>query len=118
MKLNKPYTNKQYAELAIYCNQNNCHIEDKGDYLEAVANPPAPEPSYAQKRAAAYPLISEQLDMLYWDKVNGTSVWQETIAAVKATYLKPDESVQVGEKVSVQVSGQVSEQEDKEVQDV
>ena len=39
MKLNKPYTNKQYADLAVYCNKNGLIIEDKGDYLEAV-NPP------------------------------------------------------------------------------
>lgn len=39
MKLNKPYTNAQYADLAVYCNKNGKVIEDKGDYLEAV-NPP------------------------------------------------------------------------------
>lgn len=38
MQLQKPYTNSQYADLAVYCNQNNCHIEDKGGYLEAVEN--------------------------------------------------------------------------------
>ena len=40
MKLNKPYTNKEYADLAVFCNENNCHIEDKGEYLEAVENEP------------------------------------------------------------------------------
>ena len=40
MIVNKPYTNAQYADLAIYCNENNCHIEDKGDYLESVENEP------------------------------------------------------------------------------
>ena len=39
MKLNKPYTNAQYADLAVYCNKNGKVIEDTGDYLEAV-NPP------------------------------------------------------------------------------
>lgn len=107
MKLNKPYTNKQYAELAIYCNQNNCHIEDKEDYLEAVSNPPAPEPTYAQKRIDEYPLIGDQLDMIYWDIVNGTSIWKDTISAVKEKYPKPIE----------QVNDQVK-QEDKEVENV
>lgn len=41
MKLNKPYTNKQYADLAVFCNQNGLIIEDKGEYLESV-NPPEP----------------------------------------------------------------------------
>ena len=40
MQLDKPYTNKQYADFAVYCNNNNCHIEDKGDYLESVENLP------------------------------------------------------------------------------
>ena len=48
MKLNKPYTNAQYADLAVYCNKNGLIIEDKGDYLEAV-NPP--EPSVEEKEA-------------------------------------------------------------------
>ena len=40
MIVNKPYTDAQYADLAVYCNENNCHIEDKGDYLESVENEP------------------------------------------------------------------------------
>lgn len=43
MIVEKPYTRTQYAELAIYCNHNNCHIEDKGDYLESVVNTPHEE---------------------------------------------------------------------------
>lgn len=56
MRINKPYTNKEYADLAVYCNENNCHIEDKGDYLESVQNV-LPEPTdeeQKQKRAVAY----------------------------------------------------------------
>ncbi len=40
MKLDKPYSQEQYAGLAIFCNENNCHIEDRGDFLESVENPP------------------------------------------------------------------------------
>ena len=50
--------------------------------------PASPEPSYAEKRAAEYPSVEEQLDMIYWDKVNNTNKWQETIAAIKAKYPK------------------------------
>ena len=42
-------TNKQYADLAVYCNQNGLIIEDKGEYLESV-NPPAP--TTEEKQAA------------------------------------------------------------------
>ena len=49
---------------------------------------PVYEPSYSEKRAKEYPSIADQLDMIYWDKVNGTDKWQETIAEIKAKYPK------------------------------
>ena len=33
--------------------------------------------------------MSQQLDMQYWDSVNGTTTWKDHIAAVKAKYPKP-----------------------------
>ena len=50
--------------------------------------PTPPEPSYAEKRLAEYPPIGEQLDMIYWDKVNNTNLWQAKIAEIKAKYPK------------------------------
>ena len=38
---------------------------------------------YQRDRATAYPTIQEQLDMQYWDKVNGTTNWENAIAKVK-----------------------------------
>ena len=37
-----------------------------------------------QTRKISYPSINEQLDMLYWDSVNGTTTWKDAIAQVKA----------------------------------
>ena len=34
------YTNEQYVQAAQWCNANNAHIEDKGEYYEVVANAP------------------------------------------------------------------------------
>ena len=59
MKLNKPYTNAQYADLAIFCNRNGLIIEDKGDYLEAV-NPP--EPSDEEKKARVRQVRNQYLE--------------------------------------------------------
>ena len=39
---------------------------------------------YQRDRATAYPTIQEQLDMQYWDNVNGTTNWEDAIAKVKA----------------------------------
>jgi len=43
---------------------------------------------YRDKRRLEYPPIQEQLDMLYWDQVNGTSNWLQTIQRVKDKYPK------------------------------
>jgi predicted lipoprotein len=45
---------------------------------------------YQRLRAAEYPSIQEQMDMQYWDSVNGTTTWQDAIDAVKAKYPKPE----------------------------
>jgi hypothetical protein len=44
---------------------------------------------YQRDRATAYPTIQEQLDMQYWDKVNGTTNWEDAIAKVKSDIAKP-----------------------------
>ena len=59
MILKKTYTNKEYADLAVYCNQNGLIIEDKGDYLEAV-NPP--EPSDEEKKARVRAVRNQYLE--------------------------------------------------------
>ena len=44
---------------------------------------------YIQARQEAYGSITDQLDMQYWDNVNGTTTWQEHIAQVKLDNPKP-----------------------------
>ena len=47
---------------------------------------------YRQKQAALkrqYPPIGDQLDMLYKDKINNTTVWTDTITSIKNTNPKP-----------------------------
>ena len=46
---------------------------------------------YQRDRADAYPSIQEQLDMQYWDAVNGTTKWKDAIAKVKTDNPKPSE---------------------------
>ena len=43
---------------------------------------------YSNARKQEYPSIVDQLDMLYWDKVNGTNNWQITIESIKNKYPK------------------------------
>ena len=44
---------------------------------------------YQRDREPLYPSIKEQLDLQYWDQVNGTTKWKEAIAKVKADNPKP-----------------------------
>ncbi len=55
----------------------------------------APEPHWIDKRLAnmengGYGSIGEQLDMLYWDKKNGTDNWEKHIDKVKSDIPKGD----------------------------
>ena len=47
--------------------------------------------AYKEQRQQAYKPLAEQLDMMYWDKVNGTTTWQDHIDQVKADNPKPTE---------------------------
>lgn len=43
---------------------------------------------YLLNRGQNYPSIQDQLDMMYWDKMNGTSVWQDKITMIKMNHPK------------------------------
>ena len=50
--------------------------------LEAIA-------TYQEPRSRAYPSLTDQADMQYWDSVNGTTTWADAITAVKEAHPKP-----------------------------
>ena len=45
---------------------------------------------YIQARQEAYGSVPDQLDMMYWDQVNGTTTWKDYIAKVKSDNPKPE----------------------------
>ena len=61
-------------------------IEDIALGNDTVEGPDVVEPSYVELRAAAYPSMVDQLDMQYWDGINGTTTWGDAIQAVKDEY--------------------------------
>mgnify|MGYP001575565752 CR=1 FL=1 len=71
------------TEGAKDANDNSVTID-----MDAVNAWVDPE-QYARDRAIAYPSMQEQLDMQYWDSVNGTTTWKDAIAAVKTENPKP-----------------------------
>ena len=44
--------------------------------------------TYSEKRAEAYASIADQLDMQYWDNVNGSRTWLDHVEAVKEAHPK------------------------------
>lgn len=60
-----------------------------------------PAPTYSELRRQSYPPLEEQLDMIYWDKVNGSDNWQQAVAAVKTAYPKPAETTNQREAENV-----------------
>ena len=44
--------------------------------------------AYARNRASAYAPIADQLDMQYWDSVNGTTTWEDHVASIKNKFPK------------------------------
>lgn len=70
MILNKPFTRKQRADLTVYCNANNCHIEDRGEFLESVENPPY-VPTTEDKIAELKAILEKDYDYKHNKYVRG-----------------------------------------------
>jgi hypothetical protein len=83
------------AAKPLYKQVNNERLEfSDDDYAQAVtdlANSKWNEQQfgYIQARQEAYGSIADQLDMQYWDSVNGTTTWKDHIAQVKSDNTKP-----------------------------
>jgi len=79
----------------MYKQVNNERLEfSQADYDQAIIDKANSmwndqQFGYIQARQEGYGSIAEQLDMMYWDGVNGTSVWADHIAQVKADNPKP-----------------------------
>lgn len=84
------YTDEPSVALEMGLGITVPEIEIGCDGLAYVAGhaPKATASNYVAMRVAEYPTITEQLDMIYWDKINGTNVWCDTITAIKEKYPK------------------------------
>ena len=79
------------GEFVLDKDQNPITIDEKKveeEYKKLKAEDDALQ--YQRDRATSYPNIQEQLDMQYWDAVNGTKKWQEAVAKVKTDNPKPE----------------------------
>ena len=44
--------------------------------------------AYQRNRKEEYPSIEDQLDMIFWDKKNGTTEWEDSVQVIKDKYPK------------------------------
>ena len=77
-----PFGNNDLATLPWNETTPNSKADIEAKMVEVQAEYDANQ--YQRDRATAYPTIQEQLDMQYWDKVNGTTNWEDAIAKVKS----------------------------------
>ena len=83
------------AAKPLYKQVNNERLEfTDDDYDQAItdlANSKfdQQENGYKSARQEAYGSIADQLDMQYWDAVNGTTTWKDHITQVKSDNPKP-----------------------------
>ena len=84
------------AAKPMYKQVNNERLEfNDDDYAQAItdlANSKFNEQQfgYIEARQEAYGSWQQQMDMQYWDGVNGTTIWADHIAQVKANNPKPE----------------------------
>ena len=96
----KQYKVTQYNNVIEISSQLNIAITNNNSVYEQflkdvaeqgisiVEGPDIHEPSYQELRVAEYPSLQDQQDMQYWDAINQTTVWQDTISAIKTKYPK------------------------------
>jgi hypothetical protein len=83
------------AAKPLYKQVNNERLEfTDDDYAQSITDLAnykwnEQEFGYIQARQEAYGSIADQLDMQYWDSVNGTTTWKDHIAQVKSDNPKP-----------------------------
>lgn len=84
------------AAKPLYKQVNNERLEfNDSDYEQAIEDRKNSllndyNFGYIQARQESYGSVQDQLDMIYWDGVNGTTTWADHIAQVKADNPKPE----------------------------
>jgi hypothetical protein len=79
--------NKTYANLVIHSDDAKPTEQECIDGVTAL-QAEYDSQQYARDRASAYPSLTDQADMAYWDRKNGTTTLDDAITAVKSAYPK------------------------------
>jgi len=79
-------TDNTYAGISmdVGTKPTEAEVEAELDKLDVVFK----SNEYQRKRQPVYPSLEDQLDMQYWDKINGTTTWKDAISKIKSDYPK------------------------------
>ena len=96
IKLNDICELEQYDNFRDFAEKNHYQIieieptTDKGKIIRhfQIKEKEIVLATYKELRRQEYPSVLEQLDMIYWDKINGTSKWLDIIRSIKEKYPK------------------------------
>lgn len=83
--------NTQTYESIVWKDPNDTVSKEIIDAKVAELQAAYEAKQYQRDRSTSYPSIQDQLDMQYWDSVNGTTTWKDAIAKVKTDIPKPSE---------------------------
>lgn len=88
---NNPDDMAQYTATAQWCNANNAHIEDKGEYYEVVENPAPSKEDKIAELDAEYTrqkalLIEQYTDDTLHDDAEAMAADKDEMAALDAWY--------------------------------
>tara|TARA_R100000655_G_scaffold55861_1_gene93979 strand:- start:2664 stop:2960 length:297 start_codon:yes stop_codon:yes gene_type:complete len=64
-------------------------VQSNIDTARTTLNTETAAVKYKEDREKAFASIGDQLDMQYWDAVNGTTTWKDHVAKVKSDNPKP-----------------------------
>lgn len=84
-----PNVHNQVNDKAFDVNGNEINLDEE-KIFEEIVKLKAEYDTKQYQRDRKYPEITEQLDMIYWDKKNGTKKWEEFIDKVKLDNPKPE----------------------------
>jgi len=73
------------SDLSVVYFDGNATEPSDSDITSKIA-----EIEVEEARKNSYKSIQDQLDMQYWDQVNGTTTWKDHIAKVKSDNPKPE----------------------------
>ena len=84
-----PNVHNQVNNKAFDVNGNEINLDEE-KIFEEIVKLKAEYDTKQYQRDRKYHEITEQLDMIYWDKKNGTKKWEEFIDKVKLDNPKPE----------------------------